>query len=162
MSSDADQQQRTLKIDLVVTGDDDAQRLAVLNQVRQSIRQYRAVLRHCFSVLTCAQAAAAEISWQGGDAGEIRVRPNNDAARQVLAAATGKDGAALGYQLREYVLQTLAPTWHSFVWDSLRRDMSTAWTAKDAEFPRAGRGWLILQGARGISRFNNRGIGFPV
>jgi hypothetical protein len=59
------------------------------------------------------------------------------------------------------VLREQWPTALSFVWDSLRRDVVTVWTSKDPEFTKANRGWLALQGARGVAQFNWRGIGFP-
>jgi len=48
------------------------------------------------------------------------------------------------------------------VLDSARRDLHVAWTSGDPEHPKASRGYLALQGARGIAQFNRRGIGFPV
>lgn len=146
---------RTMRIDLRLPED----RSDSYQRVLSSIRQYRATLRHCFGVFAAAQAAGATFKW---DEDEFSVKPLNAVSRQILALSTGKDGKALGYQLRDHVMQDLCPTWMSFVWDSLRRDLEVSWKAKDPEFTNVQRGWLTLQGTRGLAQFNRRGIGFPV
>jgi hypothetical protein len=50
----------------------------------------------------------------------------------------------------------------SFVWDSCRRDVMAVWSSKDPDYPAASRGWLALQGARGVAMFMRHGISFPV
>lgn len=148
---------RSLKLQLRLPNAMQDRRQEILN----SIRHFRAVARQCCSALTLAQAAGAAIDYSPAN-DVLKITPDNDASRAVLAAVFGHDGKALGYQMRSWVLQELAPSWLSFVWDSLRRDLATAWTAKDPEFTRASRSWLILHGAREVAKFNRRGIGFPV
>ena len=93
--------------------------------------------------------------------GNLAVVPHSSEAHEIMQKALGQEGKALAYPCRKWVLQTLAPTWYSFVWDSLRRDVSDRWRAKDPEFTKASRGWLILQGKRLIALFRRRGIGMP-
>lgn len=163
--------QRSTTFDLLAP---EGTRQVILN----SIRAYRAACRQAFAALSLAAVAGAEIEMTD-DA--LSVKPGNDAAAAILAASVGKadvtkvagargagttytlaGGKTLGYDLRSWVLEQLIPGHMSFVWDSLRRDIATAWKAKDPEFTRASRGWLVLQGARNLSQFNYRGIGFPV
>ncbi len=146
---------RSLKVDLYLGEEQTEHR----RQIISSIRRYRHTARTCFSILACAQAAGSSIIWKDDD---IQIKPDNAKAKQLLELATGKEGKVLIYELRNYILRDLNPTWMSFVFDSVRRDIEVAWKAKDPEFTRASRGWLILQGSRGITQFNRRGIGFPV
>lgn len=146
--------QRSLVLDLVAPNDE------VKRAVRGSIRRYRAAASTAFGTLLLAQHAGATVEEMPD--GDVRVKPDGARARAILAAAMGQDGAALAYQMRRWVLDDLLPGSMSFVWDSLRRDVATAWTAKDPEFTRVSRGWLALQGSRGVAQFHRRGIGFPV
>ena len=142
-----------------------------------SIRRYRHACREMYGVLLAAFAAGAEIV----DEEKLSLKPDNDRATVVLAAAMGRvaitkesgdkgegnrfslsAGKALGYEMRTWFLQDLCPGFMSFVWDSAKRDVTTVWTSGDPEFPKAKRGWLALQGARGIAQFQRRGIGFPL
>lgn len=126
--------------------------------VRDSIKRYRASLRGIYAALACAQQAASRIEISEED---LRVVPDSDNAVQILEKMFGKTGKALGYQCRDWFLKELYPNAMSFVWDSARRDLVTAWTSKDPEHTKVTRGWLLLQGGRGFSRFMHRGIGFP-
>lgn len=153
----------------------DEQRQAILD----GIRRYRAACREMYGVLLAASAAGAEIiqSEKG-----VQLKPSNDRAAVVLAAALDRaavaktkgqrgegvtytvsgSGAALGYDLRPWFTNTLYPDSLAFVFDSARRDVETVWKSGDPEFPKAKRGWLALQGARGVAQFQRRGIGCPV
>jgi hypothetical protein len=166
------QNQRSVTFDVFAP---DNQRQAVLN----SIRKYRAVCREVYAALLLAQTAAAELEEKDSS---LCLKPNGDASKIALAAALGvakiarseepkvrgegqkftvQIGSGLGYELRDYVLKELWPTALSYVWDSIRRDVTTVWTSADPEYTKAKRGWLALQGARGIAQFNWRGIGIP-
>jgi hypothetical protein len=111
----------------------------------------------------------------------VSLTPNNDRAKLVLALALDSAnvtrgtkvkgegqrfelqvGASAGYEMRDWFLRHLYPTAMSFVWDSCSRDVMTVWSSKDQQYPAATRGWLALQGARGVAMFMRRGIGFPV
>jgi hypothetical protein len=127
--------------------------------VLNSIRRYRAICRQCFSIVLLAQTAGSEIQTKEDT---IVLAPQSEKAKNILATVMGRDGKVFAYSLRDFVLQEQWPTAYSFVWDSLRRDLEIAWKTKDPEFPRASRGWLVLQGARNITQFNRRGIGFAV
>ncbi|MDE2102663.1 MAG: hypothetical protein KGL39_35795 [Patescibacteria group bacterium] len=167
----AENKTRSLTIDIFAPDDD---RQTVLN----SIRRYRAACREVYGCLLCAQAAGAHIEYDK-EKDQIQVNPSGHAGAAVLAAVRGqveavkgqtgegmlytvRGGAGLGYDLRQYVLQHLLPSSLSFVWDSLRRDVVKVWTSRDPEFTKARRGWLALQGSRGVAQFNWRGIGIPV
>jgi hypothetical protein len=63
--------------------------------------------------------------------------------------------------MRDWFLRHLYPTAMSFIWDACRRDVLAVWSSKDPEYPATSRGWLALQGARGVAMFMRRGIGFP-
>src|SRR5512135_3066601 len=131
---------------------------ALYPKVRESVRLYRAAARQVYCACAMAEMAGAEIVYKNDI---VAVNPHTDEARAILAKALGKDGAAHLYQCRDWVLKELAPTWHSFVWDSLRRHVSSAWRAPDTQFANAKRGYLTLQGARDIARFRHLGIGMP-
>jgi hypothetical protein len=130
-----------------------------------SIRLYRALCRKAFAVCAMAEIGGAEITEKNGD---FSLSPNSDASRKILAAAFEKDGKAHLYQLRDFILfgevpkiqGTDIPAWSSFVWDSLRIDVSAAWRARDPSIG-ATKGYLVLQGARSLSMFQRRGIGIP-
>jgi hypothetical protein len=145
-------QTRSLKLDLIPP---EEQRHVVLD----SIRRYRAICRQCYAVLLLSQAAGAKVEEHPKG---LRLKPDNDKSKQLLALATGKEGKALAYELRDYVLREQWPTVLSFVWDSIRRDVTTVWSSGDPEYPQAARGYLALQGARGVAQFQRRGIGFPL
>ena len=163
--------QRSVTLDVFAT---DERRQDVLN----SIRKYRAVCRQVYATLLLAQTAGASV--EEHETGP-RLKPDGDGSKLALAAALGSAkiergkktkgegqeykvqiGSGLAYELREYVRKELWPTALSYVWDSIRRDVTTVWTSKDPEHTQAKRGWLALQGARGIAQFNWRGIGIPV
>lgn len=144
----------SLKIDVSV-GDDKA----LHRHVVASIRRYRAIARHMFSVYTLAEAAGATI--ESTEAG-VRVVPQSDKAKQLLAVLFDKNGKKHMYQFREYVLHELYEGAASFVWDSVSSDVSRNWRHSDPEFPFVSRGWLVLQGARRHARFDRLGIGCPM
>jgi len=128
-------------------------------KILNSIKLYRAVARQLFSACTMAEIAGSKIEIKKDN---LQITPGNDEAKKILSSAFGMDGKAHLYQCRSWVLSESAPTWLSFVWDSVRQDVSSRWRAPDSEFVKARRGWLVLQGARSISQFNHIGIGFPV
>lgn len=130
--------------------------------VLNSIRRYRAACRQLFAVLGCAQAAGGAILATDED---VSIRPDSAQAqtimRQVFHLPDDAPAKALGYPCRRWFLDELYPAALSFVWDSARRQVVTRWQAKDPEFTRASRGWLVLQGARGVAEFRGVGIELP-
>ncbi len=162
---------RSLTLD-VFCADEDQYR-----PVRDSIARYRAGCRQMFAVLGLAQAAGAKLKEH---AEGVRVTPDGKASKLACAAVLkgariekgekvrGQGqayqvhiGVGACYEMRQYFLTELYPDALSFVWDSARRQVWTRWTAKDPEFTRAGRGWLVLQGARGLAWFRGVGIELP-
>jgi len=165
---------RSLKVDLFAPDE-------LRRRVVGSVREYRAALRHAYGLLAEARSAGSRVEWKGDD---CRVVPDTNNARVVAALAHGQASAVrvdvpaderkrgdgdlyhvrIGrgpvYELRAELIRVL-PTALTFVIDSARRDIQAAWTAGDPEFPAATRGWLTLQGGRGIAQFNRRGIGMP-
>jgi hypothetical protein len=123
-----------------------------------SIRNVRVASRQVFACLFSAQAAGAEIGWNDEN---LRVTPKNDRAKAIMEAVFDKGGKAPIYSARQYVLDHLLPTCRSFVWDELRANVWSRWTARDAEFPTASRGYLALNGVRRLAIFAGTGIGFP-
>lgn len=134
---------------------DDALRQPILN----SIRRYRMACRQMYGVLLASQAAGAEITEKDDS---LSLKPDGKRSKAILEAVMNKTGKMFVYEMRPWFLEELYPNAFSFVWDSARADVATVWKAKDPEFVTASKGWLGLQGARGIARFNRRGIGFPV
>lgn len=157
--------------------------LELHKKVRTSITGVRLAARQVYAVLFAAQAAGATIEMTEDGP---QCKPHNDRAKAILTALfTPGEAAAheiiqlhkagdakqvavfptLGkapvYEARKYVLDCLLPTVRSFVWDELRQQVWSRWTARDPEFPRASRGWLSLQNARGLAAFRGLGIGFP-
>lgn len=150
---------RSLKIDLILPEESKHLYRPILN----SIRKYRAVARKLFSACAMAEMAGASIiTEEKKGESNIKVKPDNEASRLILANAFGTDGKAHLYQLRSYVRKDLATEWHSFVWDNVRQDVSSRWSSPDPEFSKAKRGWLVTQGARALARFMHIGIGFPI
>lgn len=175
----ADTVTRTLKINVWLREEDSESYQRIIS----SIREYRAALRHCYGILAASRAAGASISWSEDN---CTLKPN--AAPGLLIAALATDqakvtkdqpqpgearvrgegdsytvqiGRGACYEIRTELSRMLTNSM-SFVIDSARRDLHTAWTAGDPEHPKASRGWLTLQGSRGLAQFNNRGIGFPM
>jgi len=96
--------------------------------------------------------------------GKYEIKPNKKVAMKCQELMfQGKQGSkSQTYSLREFVLNELAPTWRSFVWDSVHRDVESKMKAPDPEFgKKARRGWLTIQGARNFPKFNKIGIGCP-
>jgi hypothetical protein len=151
---------RSLKIDLALP----EQSKHLYKPILNSIRKYRATARKLFTACAMAEMAGASIVLEKNKKGEddIKIKPDNEASKLILANSFGMDGKAHLYQLRSFVREELAPEWHSFVWDSLRQDVSSRWTSPDPEFSKAKRGWLVTQGARALARFMHIGIGFPI
>ncbi len=130
---------------------------AILN----SIRHYRAVCRHTYALLFEAHAAGASFCEKDE---KFMLKPDNERCKEILALAMNKkkdDGSlfkAPVYEVREYVMQTLAPNWKAFVFDGMRASVYSRWKAPDTEFPKAQRGFMSLQGARGVAQFQRIGI----
>lgn len=169
---------RSVTFDLLLPQETQERKPAII----ASIRAYRAALRHCYGLLALAQSAGSELQWSEDD---CRVKPGNHGARLIAALATGQStpiieepaepaervrgegdtyrvqlGRGAVYELRAEIARLL-PSAMSFVLDSARRDLRTAWTSRDPQFGNASRGWLTLQGSRDWSRFCRRGIGLP-
>lgn len=129
--------------------------------VVRSIRRYRLACRQLFAVVGCAGAAGATII----DDEELSLRPDLPRAQRLLREVFGLEAddkaKAFAYPARRWFRADLYPTSLSFVWDSARRQVVARWNARDPEFTRASRGWLILQGARGVAEFQRVGIEFP-
>lgn len=123
-----------------------------------SIRQYRTGCRKLYGVLCAAYAAGAQIEVSEDD---IKLTPSSESTKSILATMLGAEGAckAHGYALKDYFQQYLYPNAQFFVWNQAQRDISSVWNSCDPEFPTASRGWLALQGTRGIAQFRRRGIG---
>lgn len=131
--------------------------LNVRRKIIDSIRLYRAAARKAFAACAMAEMAGAEIIERDGD---LKIIPHTDGAKTILKSAFGVDGKAHLYELRLW-LRELHPTWMSIVPESLHRDIvSPRWRAKDPEFPKATRGYLTLNGVRGMAQFNKTGIYF--
>lgn len=128
-------------------------------RIRNSVRLYRYVASKVFSALAMSWFAGSVVETKGS--GDLVVSPRTREGHEILQRAMGNYRKAMAYPCRKWVLDELAPTWHSFVWDSVRRDVSSRWNAKDPEFTSVTRGWLVLQGARSIARFSHLGIGIP-
>jgi hypothetical protein len=144
---------RSVRLDVVVSNEK-------YRETIDSIRLYRMLCRKAFSVCLMSEIAGAQLIFRET---APALQPTK-AARDILATAFCKDGAAHFYQLREWILneESVAGggSWRSFVWDSLRLDVSSLWRSRDPSIPLT-RGYLALQGERGVARFRNRGIGFP-
>ena len=148
---------RSLRVDLMPTGETKEERGRKKWAIINFIRQYRAELRRAYSLFSMAQMAGATIESTEDD---FRVIPNEPRAKLILETVTGKGGKAPAYALREDVLAR-NPTWYSWVFDALRSQLQTTWTAKDPELTRARRSWLTLNGRRGTNVFNRAAIIFP-
>lgn len=130
--------------------------------VIDSIRLYRHICRQLFSASALAEIAGGSIGYsEKNDERFLTVSPNRDLARNLLQNVYGGRHSNHLYELRNFVRSELAPGFLSFVWDSARRDVSSRWLARDPEL-NATRGWLTIQGARGLAFFNRIGIGCPM
>lgn len=122
-----------------------------------SIRLYRAACRKAYSACAMAEMAGAEIVED--EAKGILVKPCK-AAKEILEKAFCVSGKAHLYELRIW-LRELHPSWMSIVPESIHREIiSPKWRGKDPEFPKATNGYLVLNGARSIARFEHIGIPF--
>ncbi len=154
---------------------------ARLQAIRNSIKQYRTTAKQMFGAVFEAQATGATVKTTDET---FTVVPQNDRAKVILAlafdkmksfqcgpfTAPGETSSELkaeivlyrapAYELRDEVLR-LNPTWKPFVWDSMRAKTWAFWTAKDPEFTKASRGWLLMQSARNLAQCRGIGIEFP-
>lgn len=121
-------------------------------EVVNAIRHYRAVCRKVFGLLVAVEAAGSDFTEIDG---AFRVMPNTDRSKTILENALGKSGKAHLYEMRDWVLKELAPTWRSIVFDCMRRDISSKWRARDPAHPEARRDYLTLNGARKLAEFNH-------
>ena len=119
---------------------------AILN----SIRLYRYSARQMFSAMAMCEMAKADPVIKEG---KLDIAPNKEFGLFVHALGKNPERAV-------FKSETM-PTAKSFVDDSLRRDVESRWKAPDPEFVNAKRGWLCLQGARAMAKFNHIGIGMP-
>ena len=148
---------RAIKIDIIPPKEPEDLRRKIIS----SIREYRATARMMFSACTMAEMAGATITHDSED--NLKIIPNNDKVKLILNNVFDYPGEKCWhlYQLRTFVLEEQNTTWKSFVWDAVRSDVASRWRAPDTQFPKAKRGYLVVQGARAIARFNNIGIGMP-
>lgn len=158
---------RSVVIDLNITFNDPAlseeqrkeKKKEIKSIIRKSIKLYRSVGRKIFTGAILARMAGAEIKSEKED---IKISPNTSASNDILNLSfNGNFKKGPLYGIKPYIKE-LAPTWLSFVSDSVRRDIDNALKRKDPEFPKASRDWLTLNGARGIGWFKNLGIAFPI
>jgi transposase len=149
---------RSTRFDLIAPDDK-------YREIIASIRLYRAMCRKAFAACAMAEIGGATISQKNGG---FSLKPDTDASKKILAAAFDKEGKVHLYQLRDFILYgevpklegTDIPTWAPFVWDQLRIIVSSTWKARDPSIGLT-KGYLVMQGARGLSLFQNRGIGIP-
>lgn len=148
---------RSMKIDVFLPKEKEE----FYKRIISSIRLYRSVCRQLFCAGTMAEIATATIE-RGSkkDADAIIAKPGKTADDLMSETLGGKTSNKF-YGGREWVLRELAPTWLSFVWDAVRRDIDSRWKAPDPEFTKAKRGYLVMQGARGLAMFQHIGIGMP-
>lgn len=126
-------------------------------KIRESLNLYQFACRKAFSVCALAEHAGAEIACTEKG---LTVKPSSRAAKTILAEAFGiQDKKAHLYELRLW-LRDLCPTWMSIVPEAIHRDVSDRWKSKDPEITKAGRGFLVLQGERGMARFQHIGMPF--
>lgn len=125
-----------------------------------SIKRYRAACRQLYATYALGVAGGAEIRDDGE--GKVTLMPDKESTRTILTTLTGAPANFPAYPLRPYFFEQLFPSAQSFVWDSCRQDVESVWRSLDPEFTKAQRGYLALQGARGLALFMRRGIGCPV
>ncbi len=165
-------QNRSVTFD-VFLGDEQKEKY---REIIASIRAYRAIARQVYSGFAILQAAGAEVLEVIGKdrLPDIRVKPNFEKARLLSEQLFEKVGKRPLYEMRDWI-NAIAPQmvdekapdgstklrWLAFVGDGLRDFVFQRWKAGDPEFPKASRGWLTLQGSRGLGQFNNAAISFP-
>lgn len=177
---------RSLSVKLFVpkleTTDGPSPNWVLHRQIVNAIRGYRFATHKMYAAIMLGQVAGAEIQETGsGEHADIRLKPTTKTGTVALATAIGaatvtagekttgegqafkvQASATLGYSLRTWFREHLYPTALSFVWDSARQDATSVWTSKDPQFTKGSRGYMALQGVRGIAKFQRRGIGCPV
>lgn len=99
---------------------------------------------------------------QAGRLDEMLFSLSDAASRRNWAEDVCDQGAAEAYEMRDWVLNELLPGWEPWVFDGIRRECLAVFNSKDPEFPKATRGWLMMQGARKLAFFNRIGIEFPL
>jgi hypothetical protein len=130
-------------------------------EILDSIRLYRHVCRQIFAASALAEIAGGTIGWSEKNGEKfLNISTERESIKNLLKEVYGGEHSLHLYELRNFVRSDLAPNFLSFVWDSARRDVSSRWIARDPEI-KATRGWLTVQGARGLAFFNHIGIGCP-
>ena len=129
---------------LVTPEGDKAARDAAWKALRELFAIYRQTARQAAAVLELAATAGASIVERKD---ELRIQADNKRAQEILSGAFGKEGKALGYPMRDWIMERFAGRLRSEFADSLLRDVAARWKAPD---PKTGvrRNFLILGGAR--------------
>lgn len=143
--------QRAIRF-VVYTSNPDVHRTVV-----NSIRYYRYVTNKVFSTILAVEMLGASVEVNEGS--NLKIVPRTDRAKELLSIIFNKVGKAAFYEVREYVLNHMAPDWHSFVFDGMRRELWSRWQARDPVHE-ASHGYLVLNGVRNPTIFRNAGIGF--
>lgn len=132
--------------------------------VTEWLKKYRGVARKMFGIITLADAASAKISDMGNT---CKITPKGLKSKQILEILFDKEGFKKRfYALREFVRDELLETAHSYVWDSIREDVTSAYSAIDPYLlkktgKKMSRQWLILNGARRLARFHSLPLSVP-
>lgn len=124
-------------------------------KIIESIRLYRAACRKAFSACAVAEMAGASII---EDKNGITIKPNSSSSKKILEETFDIHGKkAHLYELRTWI-RSLHPSWLSIVPEAIHRTVSSRWRSPDPEFPKAKKGWLVLNGARKFGGFMHAGI----
>ena len=128
-------------------------------KVRDGLKLYRDTMKVLHATALCAEEAGAEIIVDPKKGLVLKPGVLEDGKTQrsknILEALAGvEDKKAHLYPLY-YGAKELAPEFLSKVWSALQREVSSHWRAKDPEFTKASKGWLILQGVRRMAQFQN-------
>jgi transposase len=126
------------------------------SEIITDIKRYRYACNKVNAVCYLAEIAGATI--KEGDNG-FSIKPGaSNAAKNILAETFGiHDKKAHLYETRLWI-RSLNPTWLSIVPEAIHIDVSNVWKAKDPEFVKASRGYLQIQGARRLTKFDGIGI----
>jgi len=139
----------TLKMPISPVAETDEERKAAWAEIHNAFLVYRTVARKAAAILDMAEIAGANVDHKGD---EWKVIPKYDDRWEILKATFGKDTKGLG-PIRPLIKAELDDKLSSEFVDGILRELDARWKAKDAEFPKARRNFLVLNGRRLPPRF---------
>lgn len=131
----------SMTFDVKLKADADDRKPLLNAAIRNAIKRYRNATRQATAILFAAHAAGAEVEMKDGEA---RIKGGDPSP---ILKHFGKPMKGSFYEMRSWIAERLHGLSGDFP-DFAMMAVKTWWFGKDAEFPKASKGWLALQFSR--------------